>query len=244
MGFEFVALIVSAASFMISVAALWATALKRARIGLHHAAKNDRWAVSSWIGLTPSGEAHVTVALYAHNGGANSGIVETLTVSSEGTLGGVLEQPVQWYPVKTKPDSHPGNYAATFPCALDAGEIEELFLVGRAHLSLSPMQRLVADESADREREESFARQLATAQSLEVHAAWTYARPGGVLRSSKPKVVARGLELDVSVDRLRDAFVQLWSERATHPEYGERATRLAAIANGAEPSKPDAGATA
>jgi hypothetical protein len=56
---------------------------------------------------------------------------------------------------------------------------------------------------------------------------------------SKPKVVARELELDVSVDRLRDAFVQqFWSEHATHPAYGERATQLAAIAKEPNPRSP------
>jgi len=227
---ELVALIVSGASFVISIAAFWATTLKRARIGLHHAANNDQWAVTSWNGLIPHGDTHLGVALYAHNGGANSGIIETLTVRSDATLGGVLQQPVEWYPVKTKLDWHAGDFPATFPRALDAGEIEELFLVGRLPLSLSPIQRLNADEAADMEREEAFARQLASAPFLRLHLAWTYARPAGVLRSARPKVIPRERHLDVPIAGLRDTFVQSWSGQADHAALGTRAARLAALA--------------
>jgi hypothetical protein len=42
---------------------------------------------------------------------------------------------------------------------VDAGEIEELFFIGRLALSLTAITRLDANEDADMEREEAFARQ-------------------------------------------------------------------------------------
>lgn len=225
-----VALVVALGSFVISVAALYATALKKAHIGIHYTRLPGEWHVASWTGLVPSGEAFVILAVYAHNSGANAGILETVTMTSESTLGGVFSQPVVWQAPKTALDTSPGNERARFPRGIDAGEIEELYLVGNLHLSLSQVIRLVADEQADVEREETFARQLFDAGSLPVTVRWRYARPGGFLKPGSPEAVEESTVVQLATDGLRETFVRKWQFYAEHDHFGPRAKRLIEIA--------------
>lgn len=225
---DLVAIIVALASFVVSWAALYATALKKAEIGLHYTRLSGEWAVSGWSGMTPSGEIYVTVAVYANNSGANAGILEAVTVTAPDTLGGVLSQPMAWYPAKTGRDTHPSNYAASFPRAVDAGEIEELYLIGKARLSLSPIERLHAAPDEDREREAAFARRLHEAKTLPITVTWRYARPAGRLGGQPPESVEKSAVFEIAADELRDQCVRFWRGHAQ--QYGEHATRLASIA--------------
>ena len=127
---EAVALVVALASLVISVAALYATALKRAQIGMHQATVEQPWQFGGWNALTPSGEGYVALALYAHNAGANAGILEDVQIASDSTLRGVLRHPVSWYPVKTsrsstrptpKRSSRRASTRARWSCSSSAG---------------------------------------------------------------------------------------------------------------------------
>jgi hypothetical protein len=90
---EAVAVIVALASFVVSWAALYATALKKAQIGVYYTPQDHEWHVGGWSGLIPSGQLHVTVALYAHNAGANAGILEKVEAESSSLLGRSLKLP-------------------------------------------------------------------------------------------------------------------------------------------------------
>lgn len=227
---EIVAIVLAAASFVISLSALYVTALKKAKIGIHQTTADRPWRIAGWSGLIPSNEIYVMVALYAHNAGANAGILEDVQAAADSTLGGLLSQSVSWYPVKTSPETQASIARAQLPQGIDAGEIEELFFVGPVGLSLTPIQRLDADDQADIEREEVFARQLHDATSLPVTITWRYARPAGLVRNRPPRIKAGTLTTDVPVAGLRDLIVASWQRQAEDSFYKARVERLVSIA--------------
>jgi len=233
-----VALVVALGSLVVSYAALYATSLKRARISVHHAEGPSSWHVFGWNGLYPTGQHSVVVAIYAHNSGANAGILEHIEARSDATLGGVLARPVTFYPTKTRPDDHPSNFRAQLPRGIDAGDIEELFFVGRVPLALGRVERLHPDPDADREREESFARNLHDATPLPVTITWRYARPPGFLKRQGPDKLNETLTLRLPLDELRNQIARYWeseSQRPQQDEYSERAARLASIVRTGRP---------
>jgi hypothetical protein len=229
-----VALVIALASLVISVAALWATALKKANIALHYTRLDDEWSLRSWRGVIPNGDNYVEIALYAHNSGANAGILEALWAESTSTFGGVFTQPIYWHAPKTSRDTHPANYVAAFPLGIEAGEIAEFYLLGRLSLSLNYIERAVADEQADRDLEDAFARQLFEAKPLTITVRWRYARPVGAIRallgSTQPTTATATRHIEIPVDGLRDTIARSWENHAPHQDLAARAVRLADIA--------------
>lgn len=190
---ETASVFISGAAFLLAIASLYLTSLRRTKIEVDHLEDHPHFEASAWQGYMPD-SLLVAPPVFVWNSGAHSGVVQTFKCTDFRCVGASLfgemreRQPKQHQSTQAAP-SHP-------PWPIDANDGETYFIVCIG---------VRADDVPDAE---TYARRLAQLEAIELDVSWSFRRPK-LLRGRKTVVERQTITIDC--DELRAIARNYWA---------------------------------
>lgn len=180
-GLETASVFISAAAFLLAIASLYLTSLRRTKIEVDHLEDHPQFHVSTFEAHMPH-DVLVGPPVFIWNSGAHSGVLQTFECSGFRCIGSALfDERIERPTLKRQQDAMSPSTRPPWP--VDANDGDTYFIA------------YVPRRARDIPDAETYARRLANLEAIELNVSWSYRRPK-LLRGRKTVTKRQTITID------------------------------------------------
>lgn len=213
---DWASIVLAGAAFVVSIASLWFTALRRPAVDVEHVLEPGGYPIGgfSWSGEMPSNDHTVTLRLFIANTGATGTVIERLAITSYSE---VRQGGPNLYRLGVSAGADIG-----IPHAMERDDAKSAWIT----------YRLPYADAEVAATAEEIARRLVGLKAMKFKVEWTYRRPK-LLRPRRRESITRSAVFTVDARGVLENLVAHWDQ---HAEF----QHLARLAEGRASSWPRA----